>query len=263
MSRVTFGPVGSFPVGGTYTTAFPTDENPLCEKGLWLNGATEGSDWKDMQTTGGLAYGPLNFVSSNYDDATSILAGTWSPNHQVEAVVHSINQQTGSNFQEVEVRLRCAISPHVISGYEVNWRCTHDGTQYHQIIWWYGRLGTSGGCANGCAFAGVTGSFDPNGNGMVNTTACFDTSAATTAWGTTTYGGLFDGDTVGASIVNNQITTWIIHSGTKVLLQQFSDTAASDGGALFKTGSPGIGHWLHGAGNTNDFGFTSMTAKEL
>lgn len=246
----------------TYTTAFPLTENPISEGGRWLNGQTNGLDWKDMQTTPGLAFGPVNFATSHYDDATAVLSGSWSPDHRVECVVKSLNQVNGTtDFEEAEIRLRTRIGVEngagYIKGYEVNWACFHNGQQYHQIGYWYGPIGVLGGCALGCAFAAVPNSINSAGNGM------------TSAFG---FNGLYDGDTVGAQIVGNRITTWIIGGpnsvlpgpGMKQVLQDFNDTGGSDGGAYFKSGSPGIGHWYHStAGVVSDFGMTSMQVRQF
>jgi hypothetical protein len=59
----------------------------------------------------------------------------------VQATVYSVNQQTGQINEEVELRLRSTISPHVNTGYEVLFRCSHDGSQYAEIVRWNGPLG--------------------------------------------------------------------------------------------------------------------------
>lgn len=233
-----------------FETTFPATENPISQGGIWRNGLTNGLDWTDMQTSGGLAYGPANFLSSTYDDATAILARSWSPDARAEAVVKSINQQDGATtFQEVELRLRTSINGHVIKGYEFNWLCTHNGNQYHQVGYWYGPIGVQGGCALGCAFDAVPNSINSGGNGM---TAAFGNP------------GLYDGDTVGAQIVGNHVTTWITHNGIVTPLQDFFDTGGAGGGAYFTAGQPGIGHWYHGSGGaTSDFGFTKFRTVEV
>jgi len=229
--------------GRTYTTTFSATENPISEGGNWRNGARDGIDWKDMRTIPGLAYGTQDGSGGPpYNDSTAVLTGPWGPDQRVEAKVRTVNQQTGSIYQEVEIRLRTTINAHSLTGYEILWRVTHDGSQYHQIGHWYGPLGT-GSCTLGCAFAAVPGSKDmraTDGNP-----------------------GIFDGDTVGASIIGNRITTWVIHNGVKQVLQDFNDTSGAGGGAYFTSGAPGMGHWLRGPGSTiADYGLTSLTASD-
>jgi hypothetical protein len=232
----------------TYTTTFTATENPISEGGNWINGQTVGLDWKNMRTVSGLAYGTQDGSGGPpYNDSTAVISGSWSPDQSAEAIVHTVNQQTGGVYEEVELRLRTTITAHSIKGYEVNWRANHDGTQYHQIGYWYGPIGT-GSCALNCAFAAVPNSINSCCNGM------------DAAHGNP---GLYDGDTVGASIVGNHITTWVIHLGVKTILQSFNDTGGAGGGAYFTSGSPGMGHWLRGTGSLiSDYGFTKYTAWE-
>src|SRR4029077_9276488 len=71
---------------------------------------------------------------------TALLTGTWDPNQSVSGVVRTVNQSS-SVSQEVEFRLRSTMSAHVNSGYEINFRCTNDGSQYVQIVKWNGPVG--------------------------------------------------------------------------------------------------------------------------
>jgi hypothetical protein len=68
------------------------------------------------------------------------LTGTWGANQTVQATVHTTNQQTGSIYEEVEIRLRTTIAAHSLTGYEINFRCNHDGSQYIGIVRWNGPL---------------------------------------------------------------------------------------------------------------------------
>jgi hypothetical protein len=236
----------SAPVGGAgrvYTTDFSATENPISEGGNWRNGQTDGLDWRNMRTSGGFAYGTQDGSGGPpYNDSTAVLTGAWGPDQTVEATVRSVNQQTGDVYEEVEIRLRTTITAHSLRGYEVLFRANHDGTQYHQIGHWYGPIGTAG-CTLGCAFAAVPGSIDMRA-----------------AHG---FPGIYDGDKVGASIIGNRITTWVIHNGVKRVLQDFNDTSGAGGGAYFTTGSPGMGHWLRGPGNLiSDYGFTDFFASD-
>jgi hypothetical protein len=133
---------GAVAQGTTYTTSFGATENPISEAGHWVNGQAVGLDWKDVQTTPGLAFGADTSGVPHYNDPTAILTGTWGPTQTVQATVHSVNQQTGNVYEEVEIRLRSAITAHGITGYEINFRCNHDAaTWYTDIVRWNGPLG--------------------------------------------------------------------------------------------------------------------------
>ena len=175
----------------SYSTNFPATENPISEGGRWINGQAAGLDWKDVRTSVGLAYGADASGNPNYNDPTAILSGTWGPNQTVQATVHSVNQRGGNTFEEVEFRLRTTITAHRNAGYEVNFRCTHDGSQYVQIVRWNGALGNFTYVKNGS----VPGP------------------------------GIRDGDIVRATIVGSTITAYI--NGVQVV--QASDSTYSSG----------------------------------
>ncbi|MBS1841145.1 MAG: immunoglobulin domain-containing protein [Acidobacteria bacterium] len=122
----------------TYSTTFPLTEGVISESGNWINGKANGVDWKDVSTIPGLAYGTEN-GSTMYDDSTAVLTGTWNTNQMAQATVHTVNQNS-SIFEEVELRLRTSITANSITGYEFNFRCTSDGSQYAQIVRWNGPL---------------------------------------------------------------------------------------------------------------------------
>jgi hypothetical protein len=126
--------------GRTYTTNFPLTENPLSEGGNWINGQQAGLAWKNMRSTGGFVFGTQNGSGGPpYDDSTAIVSGTWGPDQTVQATVRTVNQRNDA-YQEVELRLRTTLSPNVNSGYEILFRCTHDGSQYQQIVRFNGPL---------------------------------------------------------------------------------------------------------------------------
>ena len=41
----------------SYSTHFTTDEDPISDGGMWLNGRRDGIDWADVVVGGGVAYG--------------------------------------------------------------------------------------------------------------------------------------------------------------------------------------------------------------
>ncbi len=124
----------------TYTTTFPLTENPISEGGNWMNGKVVGLDWSDVQTTPGFAFG-AGPMSGGYDDPTAVVTGAWGPNQTVQATVHSINQSS-SVYDENELRLRTTITPHSITGYEINNRCLKGQSgSYLAIVRWNGPFG--------------------------------------------------------------------------------------------------------------------------
>ena len=155
----------------SYSSNFSVTENPISENGKWVNGKVIGLDWANVRTTPGLAFG-TETGKVTYDDSTAVLAGTWRANQMAQARVHTVNQ-TSMVYEEVELRLRTTISAHTITGYEINFRCTSDGSQYVQIVRWNGPLGR---------FTYLTNVKGP---------------------------GLHNGDTVKATIIGSTITVYI------------------------------------------------------
>lgn len=217
----------------SHSTTFPLDETPISEGGRWVNARTDGIDWCDVVTKGGVAFGEVTRMGvaeqraeqgnldllaaesaapvGDYDDPTAVLGGTWGRNQFVKARVFSRNQTNGY-FQEVEIRLRTTIEPHRCTGYEVFWRCLKTNEAYAEIVRWDGKIG---------AWKSLTR----------RTGSEF---------------GVKDGDVVEACIVGNVIKGFI--NGIEV-------TSVTDD--TYAEGCPGIG-FNFGVGNTNvDHGFTS------
>ena len=220
----------------SYSTRFSLDETPISEGGNWVNARTDGIDWCDVVTKGGVAYGEVTRMGvaeqraeqgnldpsmgeaaapvGDYDDPTAVLGGDWGRNQFVKATVFSRNQ-TNECFQEVEIRLRTTITPHRCTGYEVFWRCLKTDEAYAEIVRWDGKIG---------AWKSLTRKTGPEV-------------------------GVRNGDIVEACIIGNQIKGFI--NGVEV-------TSVTDD--TYATGSPGIG-FNFGVGDTNvDHGFTSWEA---
>jgi hypothetical protein len=123
----------------TYTTRFSAAENPLSENGTWLGGRRGGLDWAEVATQPGFAYG-LESGTDGYDDSTALLSGPWGPNQAAEATVHIV-RATERVSEEVELRLRSALSPHLATGYEINFSCLKTMEAYTEIVRWDGPLG--------------------------------------------------------------------------------------------------------------------------
>jgi hypothetical protein len=209
---------GSGVAGGrTYTTAFPLTENPISEGGRWISGQAVGIDWHDVSTTPGLAIGHQSLTS--YSDGTALLTGTWGPTQTVQAVVHAVNPMEPC-YQEVEMRLRSALSPHSCTGYEISFKATKSGGSYLIIVRWNGKLGDF--------------TYLKNVNGMQY--------------------GIASGDVVKATIVGNVITAYL--NGVEVGSATDSTyTTGSPGmGFNLETGTASC------LGTNGDYGFTSFTA---
>lgn len=164
----------------TYSTKFARTENPLSEGGSWVNGKKDGLDWSDVMVDNGLASGTQKMPTGPpFNDSVALLTGEWNADQMVSATVHTVNQQGGDTFEEVELWLRGSIAPHFTVGYEINFRCLSGPETYVQYGYWKGPLNK---------FKGLASAKGP---------------------------GLHDGDVVSASIVGNLITVWI--NGVKVL----------------------------------------------
>jgi hypothetical protein len=142
--------------GHSYSTSFLLVESPISEGGHWINGGSIGLDWTDISTAKGLAIG--HEVGASYTDATAILTGTWGPDQLAAATVYSISPSDAC-YEEVELRLRSAISAHRITGYEVSFKASETGQAYLIIVRWNGALGdfTYLSRSNGAVYGVKTG----------------------------------------------------------------------------------------------------------
>jgi len=123
-----------------YTTTFPIAEKPISEGGSWTNGGTVGLDWRDVQTSSGVAIG-TDSESTALGDSVAVLAGKWKPDQMAQATVSAGNQNC-STYEGVELFLRTTVTEHAIAGYKFGFRCTSDGSQYIQILRWNGPIGS-------------------------------------------------------------------------------------------------------------------------
>ncbi len=118
-----------------HATHFTLTENPISERGRWINGKTDALDWGDISTTPGRAVGHAG--PARYADATALLKGTWGPDQSAEATVYA-GKVFG--YPEVELRLRSSLSPHVANGYEITNSVSNDASAYLIIVRWNGPL---------------------------------------------------------------------------------------------------------------------------
>jgi hypothetical protein len=198
-----------------YATQFQADEDPLSEGGIWVQGRTHGIDWVDVKSTGGVAIGEVSrapWVASareqssdfteeqlltayhdeaDYDDPTALLGGRWGRNQHGRARVFSRNP-SDEYWQEVEIRLRSTIGPHLCTGYEVFWRCLTNKDGYVQIARW---------------------------NGAVRDFTILGAHVGPEY-------GVADGDQIEAAIVGNVITGW--RNGVKII--EVTDDVFTEGG---------------------------------
>jgi hypothetical protein len=134
-------------LANSYTTSFPSTENPISESGMWINGGTTGINWTNVQTTPGLAFGTMPGILSGvgvYADSTAVLAGNWGPNQTATATI-LISDASGLSgvFEECELRLRTTVTAGSITGYEINASASiNPNNFYMQIVRWDGPLGS-------------------------------------------------------------------------------------------------------------------------
>jgi hypothetical protein len=125
--------------GNSYSTNFPLIENPISEKGKWINGGTVGLDWCNVQTLNNHSTGTqVGNLGGVYNDSTAVLTGSWGPDQTVQGIV--LGGSTYSNaVEEVELRVRTTIKAHSITGYELDLRDYPNGG-YANIVRWNGPL---------------------------------------------------------------------------------------------------------------------------
>ena len=129
----------AFKTGRSSTTRFAVAEHPISEGGKWVTGKATALDWADVVTEPGLAHGSQS-GAHGYDDATALLTGEWTADQMAQATVRCTNSRDDV-YEEVELRLRSALAPHVGTGYEINFRCLKTAKAYAEIVRWNGPLG--------------------------------------------------------------------------------------------------------------------------
>lgn len=210
----------------TYTTSFPAAENPISEGGNWINGLAVGLDWNNCYTTVGFA-GGVDPVGVAYSDPTCILAGYWGPDQTITTTAH-IGTTDSSMWQEIEHRLRSAISAHSNTGYEINFGVSH---AYVQIVKWNGALGSYAYLGSSCSYP----------------TVCGQVTGISPS----------NGDVLKSTIVGTTISAYIQFGGTGsfVLVAQTTDST-------YATGAPGMGFDYGCNGTYAIFGFSNFTATD-
>lgn len=228
----------SFPAfAQNYGPDSPTlTENPISQGGTWVNGATTGIDWGDVQTTPGFFFGDKESAGCSggsptlCTDSTAVVTGTWSPNQAVQTVV-KVNTVTSTVGREVEDRLLTTITAHSIKGYEINYSCA-TSTLYFQLVRWNGALG----------------SFDQLDQGNPST-------ACTTGDVMTARSSVSGGTVIITFAINGVAQTFTNCSCTNP-----HDSSTTPGHSAILTGNPGIGFFDSLDTNFNDAGFSSFWA---
>ena len=219
-----------------YTTVFSLTENPMSEGDVWQQGAALGLDWANVRTTTNKAFGTetgtnttttIGVTPNKFDDSSAILRGNFGADQMATAVVFNNDTAASDHQREVELRLRAKVSPHSLSGYEIEFSAD-PANPYFDIVRWNGQVGD----------------FTPLG-----------LSTGGTHLGSMPGGAAVTGDVLLATIIGSTI------SGYKngVLMATATDTT-------FTNGNPGMGFFLHNGTQTGDpttYGFTSYTAMTL
>jgi hypothetical protein len=129
----------------TYTTNFPLAESSISEGGNWIGAGTTGLDWTDMQTTPGFAFATQTGNNpALFDDSIAVLAGTWANNQSAQGTVQIVTPLTvfpDPCYQESEIFLRASISPHSVTGYEINVGNWNNANSYIHVVRWNGPFG--------------------------------------------------------------------------------------------------------------------------
>lgn len=126
----------------SYTTSFAATENPISESGIWLNGATDGTDWNDIQTVPGKAYAAAIDTAPSGDRdpccqlKRSFLACT--SNQYSQGTVFRVGGYSPSVGHEVTLLVNMTITAGSITGYECY--VSHAGS--HQMVRWDGAQGS-------------------------------------------------------------------------------------------------------------------------
>ena len=123
------------PHAKTYATNFPLTEDPISERGRWVDGRAVGLDWGHVSTAHGRAVGYAG--KAPFADPVALLAGEWSPNQMVEVVVDKRRTYTAP---EVSMRLRSSLSAHRCTGYEISSSLRGGDDAYLIIVRWNGPL---------------------------------------------------------------------------------------------------------------------------
>jgi hypothetical protein len=205
----------------TYTTNFEGEENPISEGDKWAN---IGQDWAKIRKKDGLAFGTQIGTKGGkhkYDDSYAHLF-EFPPDQEAWGEVR-ITKPDSTCYQEVEILLRWADTPHSATGYECFGRCLSGKDSYLQIVRWEGPLGK------------FTYLADMKGPEY----------------------GLKDGDVLKARVVGNVITLYV-NGVEKARAVDDTHTSGNPGIGMFLECPKG-----NGKGTNADYGFKNFTARAI
>lgn len=125
-----------------YETFFPSTENPISESGKWLNGATDGLDWIDLQTSPGKLFAnAFDPAPGGVMDGLAQLSRTFlacTSNQYAEGTIFSTYSGGGppSGSHEAEVHCNMTITAHSVTGYEcyLNWAGNHTLVRWNGVF---------------------------------------------------------------------------------------------------------------------------------
>jgi hypothetical protein len=163
----------------SYTTTFPTDENPINESGFWIQGGTVGLDWTNMKSLSGDAQ--ASTINTGFNDNIAHLnpaKHAIPADHRVIGTISRAGGYAPTDSHECELLLRWLITANSARGYEVTFPFANS-TQV-QVVRWNGALND---------FTVLTGTQTNGGN-------------------------IADGDTLEARIIGSTITAF--HNGVQV-----------------------------------------------
>jgi hypothetical protein len=123
--------------GKAYLTDFTAAENPISEGGIWTNGAAIGSDWNNVESTAGKAFGSTTVTG--YDDCIAHLKSSVIafPRRQfARGKVYRAGGYSPGVNHEIELLLMFDITNGNARGYEVLWGHAGNGA----VVRWNGAL---------------------------------------------------------------------------------------------------------------------------
>ncbi len=124
----------------SFSTNFPATENPLSQSGNWLNGATDGLDWIDLETTTNKAFAAALATPGIFNDGVAQLKRSFlacTSNQFSEGTVFTTYTGAETGTHEIEVFVNMTITAHSVTGYE----CYVNFAANHTLVRWDGALG--------------------------------------------------------------------------------------------------------------------------
>lgn len=224
---------------------FGADANPAPNL---VQGAADGIDWTNLKIVNHVLMGTQagnNAGTSGppYDDGAGLFINPngqpWPPDQDVIATCVITDVGTsGPTYREVEIRLRSAIGPHVNSGYEVNFRCTQDGSQYAEIVRWNSALNSYLLLKEAVSPPGIINGYQVRATMIGSVIAAYQRANAGAGWTT--------------------VATYDTATGND------GGTGSNPGGPdtiRFTTGAPGVGTWIRGNTDASKAGFSDALVK--